>query len=425
MKRTAQVASMSMTPSSWITPKAAKGVGSTIAGRGLVATAPIGKDEAVAVKGGHIVSTATLRSLSDRLRNSEIQITDDLHLAALADDDYDGSMPCQCGAPDCRGVISGHDWQRQDLQRKYRGYFSWYLQRRISDSGRPTRHRAQSDRINRTNRSEKGAVRALCGRRPVCMATRADRRPVRVAVGQPGRHRGHGGERDGDRDPLQDARAGGCGVREEDSEGHGRRDSTAQQVSAPGTPRGDRREAPGQEQLSEHQVQVEHEADDVVRLVVPGDRAAGELHVVAAQQSGGHGEHASALDEPRRGAAHVPGKLLAEPGCAAAQYEKAGDHDPRIPGIRRREAAELDAECAVSALAQGPGDPRGSERHRAGHAGQRASSHTVRLGPRPRTWPPDEVRRAVAVAGDRGGLAVGQGGCHPPVSGRSLPRDRE
>ena len=166
------------TLSSWITPKAAKGVGSAIAGRGLVATEPIGKDEVVAVKGGHIVSTATLRSLSDRLRNSEIQITDDLHLAALADeeyepvmlfinhscdpnvgfagnivlvamrdirpgeelttdyalfDDYDGSMPCQCGTALCRGVINGHDWRQPDLQRKYRGYFSWYLQRRIQD----------------------------------------------------------------------------------------------------------------------------------------------------------------------------------------------------------------------------------------------------------------------------------------------------
>jgi uncharacterized protein len=165
-----------MTPSSWITPKAAKGVDSAIAGRGLVATAAIGKGEVVAVKGGHIVSTAALRSLSDRLQNSEIQITDDLHLAALADDeyesvmlfinhscdpnvgfagnivlvamrdvqpgeelttdyalfdDYNGSMPCRCRAPRCRGVISGRDWQRPDLQLRYRGYYSWYLERRI------------------------------------------------------------------------------------------------------------------------------------------------------------------------------------------------------------------------------------------------------------------------------------------------------
>jgi hypothetical protein len=30
----------------------------------------------------------------------------------------------------CRGVIEGRDWRRPELQRRYRGYFSWYLQRR-------------------------------------------------------------------------------------------------------------------------------------------------------------------------------------------------------------------------------------------------------------------------------------------------------
>jgi hypothetical protein len=68
------------------------------------------------------VSTARLRSLSDLLRNSEIQITDDLHLAALADDEYEPVM-----------LFVNHSWQHPDLQRKYRGYFSWYLQRRIQD----------------------------------------------------------------------------------------------------------------------------------------------------------------------------------------------------------------------------------------------------------------------------------------------------
>lgn len=161
---------------SWISPKASKGADSRIAGRGLVAVAAIGKGEVVAVKGGHIVSTGVLGSLSERLQNSEVQITDDLHLVALADDeyeavmlfinhscdpnvgfagnvvlvamrdvrpgeelttdyalfdDYDGSMQCQCRSAQCRGVISGHDWQRPDLQRKYHGYFSWYLERRI------------------------------------------------------------------------------------------------------------------------------------------------------------------------------------------------------------------------------------------------------------------------------------------------------
>ena len=38
--------------------------------------APIAKDEIVAIKGGHIVDTAGLEALPERLRNSEIQIAD-------------------------------------------------------------------------------------------------------------------------------------------------------------------------------------------------------------------------------------------------------------------------------------------------------------------------------------------------------------
>jgi uncharacterized protein len=60
--------------SSYISPKAVKGQPSTIQGRGLVAVAPIGKGEIVAIKGGHVVDTATLRSLPERLRNSDIPI---------------------------------------------------------------------------------------------------------------------------------------------------------------------------------------------------------------------------------------------------------------------------------------------------------------------------------------------------------------
>lgn len=163
---------MAVPVSSYITPKARKGVASGIEGRGLVAIAPIAAGELVAIKGGHIVSTAALRSLPERLQNSEIQIADGFHLAALKDaeyepvmlfinhscepnvgfagnivlvamrdispgeelttdyalfDDYDGSMACRCATPSCRGVIGGRDWQRADLQRKYGSYFSSYL----------------------------------------------------------------------------------------------------------------------------------------------------------------------------------------------------------------------------------------------------------------------------------------------------------
>ena len=162
--------------STWISGKAAKGAPSAISGRGLVAIEPIRRGEVVAVKGGHIVAVDELRSLPERLQNSAVQITDDLHLVAVADDeyeavmlflnhscepnvgfagnvvlvamtdvgageelttdyalfdDYEGSMECCCGRPSCRRRIDGRDWMRPDLQARYRGYFSWYLQQRM------------------------------------------------------------------------------------------------------------------------------------------------------------------------------------------------------------------------------------------------------------------------------------------------------
>ena len=165
--------------SSWISPKARKGISSGIAGRGLFATEQIGADEIVAVKGGHIVIKRQLCQLPDPLPNSEIQIADGLHLVAVSPeeyepvmlfinhscepnvgfagnvvliamrevtageelttdyalfDDYDGRRTCHCNTASCRRVIDGHDWRRSDLQRKYYGYFSWYLQRKISET---------------------------------------------------------------------------------------------------------------------------------------------------------------------------------------------------------------------------------------------------------------------------------------------------
>jgi len=163
--------------SSYITPKARKGTPSAIEGRGLTAVAPIAAGELVAIKGGHIVTTAALYALPDRLQNSEIQIAEGFHLVALTDaeyepvmlfinhscapnvgfagninlvamravsrgeelttdyalfDDHDGQMDCQCGTPSCRGTIGGRDWQHPELQRKYGPYFSSYLLRRLT-----------------------------------------------------------------------------------------------------------------------------------------------------------------------------------------------------------------------------------------------------------------------------------------------------
>ena len=81
-----------MLVSSYISPKAVKGQPSGIAGRGLIAVAPVAKDEIVAIKGGHLVDTATLDALPERLRNSDVQVADGFHLVALDEAEYEPVM---------------------------------------------------------------------------------------------------------------------------------------------------------------------------------------------------------------------------------------------------------------------------------------------------------------------------------------------
>jgi uncharacterized protein len=150
---------------------------SEIHGRGLFATADIAKDEVVAVKGGHIISRNQFREkVTPRLGPVEIQIGEDLFIAPVTEDEREGSMlysnhscdanigmrgeitfvamrdirareelthdwattddddysvKCNCGAPNCRGTLTGKDWERPELQARYAGYFSTYLARKI------------------------------------------------------------------------------------------------------------------------------------------------------------------------------------------------------------------------------------------------------------------------------------------------------
>jgi SET domain-containing protein len=151
---------------------------SPIHGRGLFAVANIDKGEIVVVKGGRIVDRETLRrEITPRLGPVEIQIGDNLFIApvtaeerelsmlysnhscdanlglrgeitfvAMRDirageelthdwattDDDDYSIECKCGAPNCRKILTGKDWQRPELQEKYAGYFSAYLEQKIA-----------------------------------------------------------------------------------------------------------------------------------------------------------------------------------------------------------------------------------------------------------------------------------------------------
>src|SRR5262245_42251310 len=165
-----------MVPLSYLSPKT-EVCESKIHGRGLFAATDVAKDEIVAIKGGHIVDGKTLREkITPVLGPVEIQIDDDLFIAPVTDeeressilylnhscdpnlgvrgeitfvamrdicagdelthnwamtDDDDYSVECNCGAPDCRETLTGKDWQRLDLQKRYAGYFSAYLARKI------------------------------------------------------------------------------------------------------------------------------------------------------------------------------------------------------------------------------------------------------------------------------------------------------
>lgn len=151
---------------------------SPIHGRGLFATADIARGEVVVVKGGHIVTREQLREITPKLGPVEIQIGDDLFIAPVTDeerelsmlysnhscdanlgmrgeitfvamrdirageelthdwcvtDDDDYSVQCKCSSADCRGTLTGKDWQRPDLQKRYAGYFSACLAEKIAN----------------------------------------------------------------------------------------------------------------------------------------------------------------------------------------------------------------------------------------------------------------------------------------------------
>ena len=149
---------------------------SPIQGRGLFAKTDIEKGEVVVVKGGYVLTNSQRDEIGKELGPSEIQITEHLFIGPTSEDEREGGMmhlnhscepnlglqgqivfialrdiraneeltvdyamtddeeyemQCKCGAETCRGVITGADWRKPEIQRKYDGYFSWFIQRRI------------------------------------------------------------------------------------------------------------------------------------------------------------------------------------------------------------------------------------------------------------------------------------------------------
>lgn len=149
--------------------------------KGVFAVRPLKKDEIIAVWGGHIITEKEFRCFSRKqFKNIEdyaTKISDGFYMVSckkggLEDDDffnhscspnsgikgqimmsamrdimpgeeitydyamtdagYQYSFRCNCGAGNCRKIVTTSDWKKPALQKKYKGYFSWYIQEKIN-----------------------------------------------------------------------------------------------------------------------------------------------------------------------------------------------------------------------------------------------------------------------------------------------------
>ena len=158
---------------SWLSPKLEGRANPEKGGHGVYAVQPVNQGDLLAMFGGTVVDGDQLEVVPEHLKSLCIQVEEDLFLVstvpgegdyfnhscepnaglwgqigivALRDIDPEeevafdyatcDSVPydefdCMCGAPNCRGMVTGDDWQNPDLWAKYEGYFSPYLQRKI------------------------------------------------------------------------------------------------------------------------------------------------------------------------------------------------------------------------------------------------------------------------------------------------------
>jgi hypothetical protein len=66
----------------------------------------------------------------------DIAIGEELTIDYAMTDDEPYEMRCRCGSKGCRGLIAGFDWRKPEIQKRYDGYFSWFIQRPINSIGK-------------------------------------------------------------------------------------------------------------------------------------------------------------------------------------------------------------------------------------------------------------------------------------------------
>jgi hypothetical protein len=170
--------SIAVQPTGHISSKLEGRLISSKGGRGLFARERVRTGETLLVWGGDVVTGDMLKWMSEEKHRLAVQIEEDLYLVTPNEGpadwvnhscepnagligqivlvalrnievgeeicfDYatsDGSpydeFECGCGSRLCRGHVTGNDWMLPELQERYRGHFSPYIQRRIDKQGR-------------------------------------------------------------------------------------------------------------------------------------------------------------------------------------------------------------------------------------------------------------------------------------------------
>ncbi len=161
-------------PMHYLSPKLEARPAPNKGGMGVYACEPIRRGEVVAMWGGRVIPVEEIYYYNEELRRYLIQVEEGLFLTpswptepaeyfnhscdpntglsgqsalvAMRDIEageevcFDYAMSeshplfefeCHCGTERCRGRMSAEDWRDRELQIRYAGYFSPYLQRRI------------------------------------------------------------------------------------------------------------------------------------------------------------------------------------------------------------------------------------------------------------------------------------------------------
>jgi hypothetical protein len=143
---------------------------------GAIAKAPISRDETLAIFGGWVIGLDEFKTLPISVQPYPYQIAEHLLYGPRCEDELSTGeywnhscnpnagfssettlvamknigvgeeitfdyaicmssdiveMPCNCGAEQCRELITADDWEQLDLQIRYKGYFQPYLQKKI------------------------------------------------------------------------------------------------------------------------------------------------------------------------------------------------------------------------------------------------------------------------------------------------------